>query len=79
MCIRDRYWPERFTMPLGITASGKDTIVPPQSVLRMADVLKKLGRPVLVIYREEDGHTSRLEDAREVLEFVIDTATPVSG
>jgi pimeloyl-ACP methyl ester carboxylesterase len=72
------YWPERFTMPVGITASGKDTIVPPQSVLRMADVLKKLGRPVLVIYREEDGHTSRLEDARQVLEFVIDTATQAS-
>jgi pimeloyl-ACP methyl ester carboxylesterase len=72
------YWPERFTMPVGITASGKDAIVPPHSVLRLADVLKKLGRPVLVIYREEDGHTSRLEAAREVLEFVIDTATQTS-
>lgn len=68
------YWPERFTMPVGITASGQDTSVPPDSVLRLADVLKKMHRTVLAIYREEMGHTSRPEDAKQVLDFVLDHA-----
>ena len=69
------YWPERLTMPVGITASGKDDVVPPQSVLRLVGVLEKLGRRVLAICREELGHTSNVEDARRVLEFVISAAT----
>ncbi|MHB8900754.1 MAG: alpha/beta fold hydrolase, partial [Thermoguttaceae bacterium] len=62
------YWPERFTMPVGITASGQDKSVPPDSTLRLAKVLQKIGRPVLMIYREEMGHTSRPEDARQTLD-----------
>lgn len=68
------YWPERFTMPVGITASGKDTVVPPDSVLRLAGVLEKIHRPVLVIHREDMGHTSKPEDARRVIDFVLDHA-----
>jgi predicted esterase len=67
------YWPERFTMPVGITASGKDTIVPPHSVLRLASILEKMERPVLAIYREDVGHTSKPQDARRVLDFVLDS------
>jgi len=63
--------PERFTMPVGITAGGKDTTVPPQSVLRLADALKARGRAVLLIYREETGHSTDYEDARAILEFVV--------
>lgn len=69
------YWPERFTMPVGITASGQDTIVPPESVRRLAAVLEKLDRRVLVIYREDVGHTSKPEDVCQVLDFVVDRAT----
>ncbi len=68
------YWPERFTMPVGITASGQDRSVPPDSVLRLADILKKMERPVLLIYREDMGHTSKPEDAKRVLDFVVDRA-----
>lgn len=70
------YWPERFTVPVGITASGKDTSVPPESVLRLASVLEKMERPVLAIYREDMGHTSKPEDVRRVLDFVLDRALP---
>lgn len=70
------YWPERFTMPVAITASADDTVVPPDSVMRLAGVLKKLGRPVLAIYRDKVGHTSLPEDARATIEFMIDTAAP---
>jgi pimeloyl-ACP methyl ester carboxylesterase len=36
------YWPEVLTMPIAITAGGQDTLVPPQSVLRLANVLHSL-------------------------------------
>ena len=66
------YWPERFTMPVAITASGKDTIVPPHSVLRLAAILEKMERPVLAIYQEDMGHTSKPENVRRALDFVLD-------
>lgn len=69
------YWPERLTMPIGITAGGRDTSVPPGSVLRLADVLKKIGRPVLVVYRENEGHRTNHADGKQVLDFVIQKAT----
>ena len=65
------YWPERLTMPIGITASGKDDLVPPQSALRLANILKQLQRDVHLVYREEAGHATNLEDTRSILEFVI--------
>jgi len=57
------YWPDQLTMPIAITASGTDTAVPPDSVLRLAAVLRALGRPVLLIHRPEAGHETNYEDA----------------
>lgn len=68
------YWPERFTMPVGITAGGQDTLVPPGSVRRLGDVLEKLGRKVRVIYREEGGHSTGYDDAKAILEYVVQEA-----
>ncbi len=68
------FWPEHFTMPVGITAGGKDELVPPQSVLRLAEVLKGRGRDVLLLYREATGHWTNYEDARAVIEYVIERA-----
>lgn len=65
------YWPERFTMPIAITAGGKDESVPPQSVLRLADIVKKLQKDVLVIYREDGGHSTKYEDGKTIIEFII--------
>jgi len=72
------YWPERLTMPIAIMAGGKDTIVPPQSVLRLAQVLKKINPNVLLLYREEGVHSTDYRDAKEAYDFVIDKATPPS-
>ena len=58
-------------MPVGITASGKDTAVPPESVVRLAKILKTLERKVLLIYREEAEHSTSYEDAVAIFEFVI--------
>ena len=64
-------WPQKLNMPVGITASGKDTAVPPGSVLRLAKALKAMDRKVLLIYREAAGHSTRYADARAILEFVV--------
>jgi pimeloyl-ACP methyl ester carboxylesterase len=68
------FQPERFTMPVGITASGKDSTVPPQSVMRLAGTLKAGGDAVLLIYREAAGHATSYDDAKAILEFVIQKA-----
>ena len=65
------YWPERFTQPVGVTTGGRDELVPPQSVGRLAEVLRKLDRRVLWIHREEGGHDTNYEDATAILEFVL--------
>jgi dipeptidyl aminopeptidase/acylaminoacyl peptidase len=68
------FWPERFTMPVGITASGKDSTVPPQSVLRLADTLKAQGRDVMLLYRPQLDHSTTYDDAKAIIEFVIQKA-----
>ena len=65
------YWPERLTMPVGIAAGGKDTVVPPDSVVRLAKVLQAIGGDVFLIYRPEGGHYTEVEDAKRVLEHTL--------
>jgi len=65
------YWPEKLTMLIGLTVSGKDGIVPPQSVLRLVKVLESTGSNVLLIYREEEGHTTNYADAKAILEYIL--------
>lgn len=71
------YWPERLTMPVAITTGGKDTLVPPESVERLAAILKLMDRQVLLIRRADTGHETNYEDAVSILEFVISHAKPV--
>lgn len=68
------YWPEKLTLPVAMTTGGRDTLVPPQSCQRLAEVLKKLERQVLLIHREEGGHSTNLADTKAALEFVIEHA-----
>ena len=51
-------WPEKFTMPISLTTGGKDEVVPPASVLRLAETLKQAKRKVLSIHRETGGHST---------------------
>jgi dipeptidyl aminopeptidase/acylaminoacyl peptidase len=62
---------QALTMPVAITAGGKDALVPAASVVRLAGALKQLGRKVLLIYREEGGHSTNYADTAAALEFVI--------
>lgn len=65
------FWPEKFTMPIAVTTGGKDTSVPPQSVLRLAENLRQAKRKVLSIHREEGGHSTNYEDTMAAMEFVL--------
>ncbi len=69
-------WPEKFTMPAAFTVSGRDSIVPPESVLRLAHALKARGGKVLLIHRKEMGHSTQYKDARAILEFMRKNARP---
>ncbi|MBL9177350.1 MAG: alpha/beta fold hydrolase [Verrucomicrobiaceae bacterium] len=62
---------ERLAMPVAITTGGKDAIVPPDSALRLVEKLKKAGREVLGIHRENGGHASTYEDTCAAMEFVL--------
>jgi dipeptidyl aminopeptidase/acylaminoacyl peptidase len=72
-------WPEKLTMPVALTASGRDASVPPQSVLRLADKLKARRANVLLLYREAMGHSTGYADARTILEFILTNARPAPG
>lgn len=65
------FFPARLTMPVGITAGGRDDVVPAASVLRLVKSLDEMGRRVLLVYRETGGHETNYEDARAILEFVL--------
>jgi predicted esterase len=65
-------------MPIAFALGGRDPIVPPQSALRLAGVLKKLNPNVLLIFREAAEHETDYNDGKAVLDFVIDKATRAS-
>ncbi|MBN9520211.1 alpha/beta fold hydrolase [bacterium] len=63
---------DRLTMPLAMTTGGKDTVVPPDSCLRLAERLKQLDRPVTLIHRPDGGHATTYDDTVKALTAVID-------
>lgn len=65
------YFPERFTMPIAATTGGADTVVPPDSVLRLLDSIRKKNSNVLSIHRPAGGHSTNYEDTVKAFEFVI--------
>ena len=68
--------PERFKgIAVAITCGGKDTAVPPDSVLRLAKKLEEQdAKSVLLIHRPEGGHATSYDDTVKALEFVIERA-----
>ena len=63
----------KLTMPVALTVGGKDRVVPPQSVRRLASQLNMLDHPrVLLIDRPEGGHSTSFEDTVKGMRFLID-------
>lgn len=70
------YWPERLVMPVAMATGGLDKLVPPDSCRRLAAVLKLLERDVLILHRDQGGHSTNLEDSTAILEFIVQKAKP---
>jgi predicted esterase len=67
-------FPEAFTMPVAFAVGGKDAIVPPDSVRRLAAKLKEMKRDVMIIDNVNGGHATSLADTMAALEFMFKTA-----
>jgi predicted esterase len=61
-------------MPRALAVGGQDTVVPPESAVRLARILKTLQRPVLPLWREAGGHSTTYEDSLAAYEFVVHRA-----
>jgi pimeloyl-ACP methyl ester carboxylesterase len=65
------FFPDRFTMPIAATTGGADTVVPPDSVLRLLMSIQEKNENVLSIHRPAGGHSTNYEDTVRAFEFVI--------
>lgn len=65
-------FPERLTMPIAATTGGNDTLVPPESTLRLLATLKAQGFPALSIHQTNGGHETNYEDTVAAFQFVFD-------
>lgn len=70
---------DKLKMPTAMTTGGRDTLVPPDSVLRLADVLQKQNRKVRLIHRPEGGHSTNYADAAAAFEFVLNEIMPTNA
>ena len=66
------FFPERLTMPVASTTGSKDSIVPPDSTLRLLAKLKQQGTPTLSLHRPEGGHETNYDDTVAAFRFVCD-------
>lgn len=65
-------FPERLTMPVALTTGARDTIVPPDSVLRLAEKLQQQKSPVKLNHRPEGGHDTSYSDGMDAFQFVVE-------
>jgi len=65
------FFSDQFTMPVATTTGGADKVVPPDSVLRLLDSIRKKHKNVLSIHRPDGGHSTNYEDTVKAFEFVI--------
>ena len=72
-------FPERLAMPIGLTTGGRDTVVPCDSTLRLANLLKERQSPVQLVHRPDGSHETNYPDATSVLEFVIGKLDPADS
>lgn len=65
------YWPERLSMPIAFTVGMADTIVPPNSIIRLSNILKLTGKNSFLITNENGGHDTSFADAMRSMGFMI--------
>ncbi len=62
---------DKFTMPIALTTGGRDTLVPPDSVLRLAKLLEKSNPAMLLLHAETGGHATDYDDTVKAYEYVV--------
>ncbi len=65
------FFPERFTMPIAFTAGGKDTTVPPDSVMRLGRAIQKHNPAVHLDFQAARGHETDYEAAFSAYDYVM--------
>ena len=66
------FFPERFNLPVAITAGGKDAIVPPDSVMRLGHALQARNVAVRLDFQEARGHETEYPAALGAYAFVME-------
>lgn len=64
------YWPENIVMPVAFTIGMRDTIIPPVSIIRFANVLNEIGKEVWLDQDESRGHETDFDSALTAMEFI---------
>lgn len=70
------FCPERFTMPVALTAGGKDTVVPPDSAVRLAKAIQKHNPAVHLDLDSARGHDTDYAAALAAYTFVAQALAP---
>ncbi len=65
------YFPERFTMPLAVTAGGLDTVIPPQSVTNLAIAVQSNNPHVLLDFQVSRGHETDYTASLAAYRYVV--------
>ena len=65
------FFPERFTMPLAVTAGGQDTVVPPESVMQLAQAAQAYNTHVRIDYVASRGHSTDYNASLAAYQFVV--------
>lgn len=71
------FFPERFTMPFAITAGGKDTLVPPDSAMRLGRAIQKHNPAVRLDFQEARGHETDYDASLSAYAFVMRALTSI--
>jgi predicted esterase len=65
------FFAERFTMPIAITAGGKDTTVPPDSVMRLGRAVQKHNPVVHLDFQASRAHETEYDGSFAAYDFVM--------
>ena len=65
------FFPERFTMPLAVTAGGQDTVIPPESVMQLAQAAQAYNAHVRIDYLASRGHATEYSASLAAYQFVV--------
>jgi predicted esterase len=70
------FYSEKFTMPVAITAGGKDAVVPPDSVVRLGKAIQKHNPLVRLDFKDARGHETDYDDSLAAYAFVAQAIAP---